>query len=636
MTNKSGLTLLIFVFLCTSFLHVSAQYDVKTEGARGDGKTLETIAIQSAIDKAFMAGGGVVNITPGTYLTGTLILKDNVTLHLQAGAVLLGSPDYRDYTEIIQNFESRTNGLYTKYFMIFAEGVKNISITGRGTINGNGLKNFLNRDPQNLRPFMIRLVNCQDVTIRDVNLLESANWTLHLLGCSNVNVDGVKFESGQRSNRDGLDIDCCRSVTVSNSRFSTGDDAIVMKATSDVLCQDITITNCIITTQASGIKTGTESNGGFRNITVSNCIIRDLPRHTGIDLAAVDGGMLQNVMISNIVMENVATPFFIRLGIRSRPYKPGQYVNKIDDVKDITLSNISVLNAQRPSSIMGLHNHKIKNVTVSNYTVRNSDMEEALPYNKIPFEEFSYPMAIMFENLPAYGLYCRNVEKLHLNNLTMSPVNNETRPALVFDRVNGLELFSVKAEIPDPASPLAHLRNVMNVTAKYCSTEGMNNPLFEVEKNTSYDLHVSDNILQSGQKDMVNVPALPDEQIFEDFKTDLKYTVNAGDTLKGLVYHDLKLSPLDFNIIINKKGSLQMCLLILNSSHEPAKVLVKYEGITQEFTVNWDEWGWAPVALLKEYPEDRNVNFEIAAEDQNKDLKISKVYFRYQDVGKTD
>lgn len=622
--------------LCPVIIEAHAQYNIKESGASGDGKTLETAAIQESIDEAFAAGGGTVEIPPGTYLTGTLILKDNVNLHIQSGAELLGSPDYEDYIEIIHKFESRTNGLYAKYFMIFAEDAKNISITGHGIINGNGLKNFLVSRPQNLRPFMIRLVNCRDVTIRDINLLEAANWTLHLLSCSDVNVEGVKIESGQRSNRDGLDIDCCQRVTVSNSSFSTGDDAIVMKTTAGLLCRDITITNCIISSLASGIKTGTESNGGFRNITVSNCIIKDLPRHTGIDLTTVDGGMLQNILVDNVVMEDVATPFFIRLGIRARPYKTGKYVDKIDDVRDISLNNISVLNARYPSSIMGLHNHRIENVTVSNYTVRNSDTEDPLPYNRIPFEEFSYPMAATFRNLPASGLYVRNVAGLHLNNLIIYPVETETRPALAFDGVSSLELFSVKAHVPDSIAPLAHFRNVRNADINYCRTFGNNKALIEAEINICEDLHLSSNILQPDQKELVYVPALQDEQVFDNFDTGLKYKVDHGDRLDNLFYHDLQINPMKFSLLINKRGSLQMCLLILNSSPVPGKVLIKYEGITQEFTVNWKEWGWAPVTLLKEYPKDKMVDFEIFPADQITSLKIAKVYFRYQDMARTD
>lgn len=634
--RKKIVIIISCIFLSSLFLNVSAQYDVRKFGAKGDGTTLDTRSIQRAIDKAYGNGGGTVEVSPGTYIIGSLILKDNVNLHLQTGAVLLGSPDYKNYTEIIHKFESRTNGLYAKYFMVFAEGAKNISITGSGIINGNGLKYFQESDPQNLRPFLMRLVNCENVTIRDVHLLESANWTLHLLGCTDVNIDGVVIENGVDSNRDGLDIDCCQRVTVSNSRFSTGDDAIVLKASSDILCQDIAITNCNIRTRASAIKTGTESNGGFKNITVSNCIIKDLPRHAGIELMTVDGGIMQNILIENIIMENVATPIFIRVGIRARPYMNGQYVNRIDDVKDIYLNNISVLNAKLPSSIMGLHNKKIKNVTITNYMVRNSEIQRPIPYNKVPFEEFSYPMAIMFENLPAYGLYCRNVEELHLNNLIMYSPDNEGRPALAFDRVNDLELFSVKANVSNQTTPMVHFRNVKNVLASFCRSIGTNDVLFETEENTCENLFLSNNVLLNGQKERNKVPALPDEQFFEDFKTELKYSVDKGESIKGLSGHDLKINPLKFSIDITKRGSLQLCLLVLNDSSKPEKVLVKYEGITQEFTINWNEWGWAPITLLKEYPKDQKVDFEIIAPGQNTNLKIAKAYIRYQDIKKTD
>jgi hypothetical protein len=634
--RKKNVILLTLLTLSTLGTTLYSQYDIRKSGAKGDGISLDTRSIQDAIDKASMSGGGTVEVPPGTYLIGTLILKDNVELHLQIGSVLLGSPDYRNYTEKIHKFDSRTNGLYAKYFMVFAEEAKNISITGPGTINGNGLKYFQEEGPQNMRPFMIRLVNCENITIRDVHLLESANWTLHLLGCRDVNVDGVVIETSSDSNRDGLDIDCCQRVTVSNSNFSTGDDAIVMKASADVLCQDIAITNCLIRTRASAIKTGTESNGGFKNITVSNCTIRDLPRHAGIELMTVDGGMMQNILIENITMENVATPLFIRVGIRARPYKNGQYVSRVDDVKDISLNNITVINAKLPSSIMGLHNKKIKNISITNYTVRNSEVQKPIPYNKVPFEEFSYPMAIMFENLPAYALYCRNVEELHLSNLSLYTVQNEIRPSMVFDRVTGLDLLQVKANVPTQTTPMIYFRNVNNVTAGYCRSVGKNDVLIQTEENTCNSILLSGNVLQTGQKEIAKVPVLPDESFFEDFKTDLKYSVEKGEIFKGISSQDIQINPLKFNIDISKRGSLQLCLLILNDISVPGKVLVKYEGISQEFTINWNEWGWAPITLLKEYPKDQKVDFEVIAEGQKTRLKVAKAYIRYQDVKKTD
>jgi polygalacturonase len=617
-------------------LAAQTQLDVKAFGAKGDGTSLETAAMQRAIDKAYENGGGVVNVPPGTYKVGTLILKDNIDLHVQAGAEIIGSPNIADYQEIIHKYESRTNGLYAKHFVLFAEGARNISISGSGTVHGNGLKNFRTGNPQNLRPFLARLVNCDNVTIRDVHLLESANWTLHLLGCRDVNIDGIVIENGVDANRDGLDIDCCQRVTVANSRFSTGDDAIVLKATNDVLCEDIAITNCVIRTRASAIKTGTESNGGFRNITVSNCTIRDLPHHAGIELMTVDGGMMQNIIVDNITMINVATPFFVRLGVRARPYKPGQYVARVDDVRDITLSNISVTNAKYPSSIMGLHSKKISNVTVNNYTVRYGETEDAVPYNKVPFMEFLYPYARMFQKLPAYGLYCRNVEGLHLQNISVYSAVNEKRPPIAFDRVNRAEILSVKAEVRNANAPFAHLRSTKDLIANYCRTLGAAKVLFEVEQSTSDNLKFSNNIIQAGQQETVQVPALPDDQLFEEFDTDIRFSVDQGATYHGLTAHELKGKPLAVDLGMTKRGPLQLCLLVLNESPTPEKLLLKYEGKSQEFVVSWNEWGWAPISLLKEYDNDAKVRFEITAVDPNSQLKIAKAYVRYQNLKKTD
>jgi len=463
--------------------------------------------------------------------------------------------------------------------------------------------------------------------------MESANLSFHILGCRDVNISGIEIETTGEGNRDGLDIDACQRVTVSNSRISTTDDAIVMKATTDVFCQDIAITNCMLRSKGSAIKTGTESNGGFKNITVSNCVIKDVPVHAGIELMTVDGGMMQNILLENITMEDVATPFFIRLGLRARPYKTGQYVNKIDEVRDIHLNNISVINAKLPSSIIGLHDNRIKNIFINGYTVRYGSTQEAIAYNKVPFEEFEYPAAMMFSKLPAYALYCRSVDGLHLQNVNMYSADNEKRPALTFDRIDDLELFSVKAETKSPTAPMMHFRNSKNVFATMCRSLGTNNVLFEAENNSD-NFNLTNNSLKPDQKDLVKVESIPDDQAFEDFKTEIKYSVENGENVMGLNAHDLK-QPLKVDLN-TKKGALQLCLLILNQSMKPEKVLLKYDGITQEFLVSWNEWGWAPISLLKEYDKNKKVEFEIVADDPGTHLKIAKVYLRYQDIGFTD
>jgi hypothetical protein len=624
--------ILVIVFLALLSVNAESQLNIRKFGAKGDGRSFDTQAIQKAIDQAFSLGGGVVNIPSGKFLIGTLILKDNVELHLEPGAMLLGSPDYKDYAEIIHKYDSRTNGLYAKHFMVFAEGAKNISITGTGIIHGNGLENFQQSDPQNQRPFMIRLVNCENVTIKDVKLLESANWTLHLLGCRDVNVDGIFIDNHVRSNRDGIDIDACNRVTVANSNFNTGDDAIVMKSTNDSLCQNIAITNCIIRTTASAIKTGTESGGGFKNITVSNCVIRDLPAHTGIELITVDGGMMQNIAIDNIVMDNVASPLFIRLGNRARSYKEGQYVDHQDDVRNIYLNNIIITNSKRPGIIMGINSKKLKNIVISNYSVQNTVAQQPVPYNEVPSMEFDYPAGTYFKNLPAYGLYCRNVDGIKINNINLFPTENEIRPAMVFDRVQNLELTSAKSEESSTVPFLAYFRNSKDADIRSCNLEGKKNFIFAEEEETNENIRYSADYILASQK----MPLLKDPAPYEDFQTDIKYIVPEGNEIEGLAARSLIENPLKFSLDITKRGSLQLCMLVLNNSHKPSKVIVKYEGIMQEYLVNWNEWGWAPLTLLKEFPSDKKVDFEISQENTDPDIKIAKVYLRYQDVKKTD
>jgi hypothetical protein len=245
-------------------------------------------------------------------------------------------------------------------------------------------------------------------------------------------------------------------------------------------------------------------------------------------------------------------------------------------------------------------------------------------------------MAIMFKNLPAYGLFCRNVEELHLQNILMCSADKEIRPALAFDRVINLGMFSVKGEVKNQSIPMIHFRNSENISAAFCRSMGHSDFLFEAEKNSVSNLNLSNNMLQTGQKEITEVTALQDDQLYEDFKTDLKYSVTGGEKIKGLPAQDLKDNPLKFSLEITKRGSLQLCLLILNDSDRSEKVLIKYDGIVQEFLIDWSDWGWAPVTMLKEYPENRKVDFEIVSLEKDSHLKIAKACIRYQDIAKTD
>ncbi|HUQ66527.1 MAG TPA: glycosyl hydrolase family 28 protein [Flavitalea sp.] len=618
------ITRFLFFITCMCACFISrSQYDVRQYGASGNGITIDTKAIQKAIDSAAVNNGGVVNFSAGKYKTGTLILKSNIELHLMPGATIIGSEDINDYTIVHQQYESRSRDLYAKYFLIYAENQNNISITGAGTIDGNGLKNFQQIRPQNDRPYMIRFVKCNRISLKDVQLLESANWTLHLLACTDVRINALTIKTSAEGNRDGIDIDACQGVSISDCHVTTTDDAIVMKSTSDEVCRDIAITNCLLSSKGSALKTGTESNGGFKNIVVSNCVIKDIPDHAGIELMTVDGGMMENIALQNMSMENVATPFFIRIGLRARPYKSKQYVQQIGNVNGITLNNITVKNARLPSSIIGVGNKKPANISITNYTVNYTGSQTGVPYNKVPMLEFEYPAANIFTNLPAFALYCRDAEGLYLQNIKVSGTGQmENRPAFVFDRVRNLQMISIEACSKSMKAPLAYFRNTGDVVAAFCKRiEGGKN-LFEIEGSISGKELFVNNFLQYSQSLVFHVPPLPDK-------------VNPDSLDTHDLSHDLKKGTITFTVKM-KAGGIQFCVMVMNKSAKPRKIRISYKDVQQEFVVDWKEWGWAPFTLLKEFSEGENVNFTIDDAASGSALRIAKYYLRSQNNGYTD
>jgi len=616
-----------------AFTSASAQYDVTDFGATGRGLVLDTRSIQHAIDSANKNGGGIVLFPAGTYKIGTVILRSNVELHFSPGTVVVGSDNLSDYTAIHQKYESRTRDLYAKYFMFFAEDERNISITGRGTIDGNGLKHFQEERPQNLRPFMIRFTNCNDVKISEVRLVESANWTLHLLACFNVNIDGVTIITTAEGNRDGIDIDACRNVMVANCYISTTDDAIVMKSTSDDVCKDIAITNCVLSSNGSAIKTGTESNGGFKNITVSNCVIKDIPYHAGIELMAVDGGAMQNILIQNIGMENVATPFFIRVGARARPYKSGHYVQSIGDAADISLNNINVINAKLPASIIGLTNKRLLNISVASYTARYVQSQPGIAYNRIPSLEFDYPAANMFSNLPAFGIYCRDVSGLTLRDVKLySSVPDESRPALVFDRIDNLQIHAIEAGPNNAQASIAYLRNIDDAVIAFCRSFNESGCLFEVEGDMNERVEFIGNPLTKNQMLAVKAVSLP--EVVNADQRDTKNIIEAK-TSNGFTPYKLKQGPVIIHVTV-KKGESQLCLFVQNEKVGINKIRISYDKIVQEFVVDWQQWGWAPISLVKKFSKDEKVNITIEATERESSLVVGKYFVRSVDNGYTD
>ena len=250
-------------------------YDVKEFGAAGDGKANDTAAVQQAIDACSKAGGGTVVFPAGVFQTGTVHLKSNVTVHLSAGATWKGYPDASLYEAIQSPVPSRMDLQPWKAF-IFALDAENITIGGAGTIwpNGEHEEFQLGKGNDPARPYGIHMIRCRNVTIRDVSLTNSALWMVRLFDCEAVRVSGITIWNHCNLNNDGVDIDGCRNVRVSDCFIDSSDDALCLKSEGEPVCEDIVVTNCILSSHASAFKLGTGSIGGFRRVTATGCVVR--------------------------------------------------------------------------------------------------------------------------------------------------------------------------------------------------------------------------------------------------------------------------------------------------------------------------------------------------------------------------
>ena len=338
---------------------------VRDFGAAGDGRRLETNPLQRAIDACAAAGGGTVSFPTGRYLTGTLFLKSRVTLRLEAGALLLGSPRLEDYPPTVPAVRSFTNN-YTERSLLYAEDLDRVAICGQGVIDGQGAA-F--KGSYKLRPYLMRFISCRDVSVQGITLKDSPMWVQHYLACTGVLIDGIRVTSTCNKNNDGIDIDACERVRVANCDIRSGDDAIVLKSTLDRPCRDVVITNCILSSLCNAFKLGTESTGGFENIALSNCTIYDT-RLSGIALELVDGGILERVTVSNVSMHNTRNAIFIRLGNRARPFKDGIPAPGVGRLRHVRISNVQAFGgAAIGCSISGLPGSPVEDIALDNVSV---------------------------------------------------------------------------------------------------------------------------------------------------------------------------------------------------------------------------------------------------------------------------
>jgi len=500
-------------------------FEVTAFGAKGDGKSLDTPAINKAIDAAAAAGGGTVYLSAGTYRCFSIRLKSNVALYLDQGATILAA----DPSEKDGQYDAPEPNQWDQYqdfghshwhnSLIWGENLENISILGPGRIWGKGLvrSGAQSRTKQQNEalgnaasdpgagPFgypnprdavesgwgnkSISLKLCHNVIIRDISILHGGHFAILATGVDNLTIDNLKIDT----NRDGIDVDACKNVRISNcSVNSPFDDGICPKSSFALgyarSTEHVTITNCQVSGYDEGtllngtykrdfrnqngsfsptgrIKFGTESNGGFKNITVSNCVF-DYCR--GLALEAVDGALLEDVTISNITMRDISTsPLFLRLGFRGRGPKETTTVGAL---RRIILSNIVVYNAdpKYASIISGIPGHSIEDVRLSNVRIyyRGGGTKEQAALDP-PEKEDTYPEPTMFGELPAYGFFIRHVKGLEMRDVEVSYLKEDARPPFWLNDVIGVDFQHVKTQRSE-GMPTFVLKNVADFNTHQC------------------------------------------------------------------------------------------------------------------------------------------------------------------------
>lgn len=479
-----------FLFLAFIFseIQLSAQestiFNVKSWGAKGDGHTLDTDAIQKTIDQCASKGGGTVLFPAGQYVTATLFLKDNITLEIPAGTTILGDTAIRNYPALTPKipYYSSEN---IHFSLFYAEGKKKISLKGNGTIDGRG-SHFKDTSPffpknYNARPFIFWFVQVKNLSVKDLRLQNSGFWMQHYLNCEEVLIDGINVFNHSNKNNDMMDIDGCKNVRIVNCIGDSDDDGITLKSMNEYPVENVVVSNCILSSHCNAIKCGTESSGGFKNITITNCVVKpsavsdkaiygNPTGNSGITLATVDGGQLDGILIDNIRISGPQVPIFLRLGNRARAYKKEQGAVSIGTLKNVQISNIIATGASKLGCLLaGLPGHELENVHLSNISITFSgggtteDAKKQLPEN-----EKKYPDAEQFGMNNAYGFQVRHARNVSLKNIRLYYERPEDRPAIVLDDVANGTLESVSAMVSAQSEAFIKVMNSGKVRIANC------------------------------------------------------------------------------------------------------------------------------------------------------------------------
>lgn len=504
-TRKLFLFSLLLIFIQQLTAAKEVFYNVLDFGAKADGLTNNTAAINSAIEAAAKNGGGTVYFPAGEFLSFTIHLKSNISLYLDQGAVLIGDnekngvgydlPEAETWYSKFQDFGHS----YWRNSLIYGDSLKNVSIIGNGLIWGRGLYTYDKPDIKGSGNKAIALKNCFNVTIKDISILHGGHFCILATGVDNLTIDNVQADA----DRDAFDIDCCKNVMISDCIInSPSDDGLCLKSSFALgyarPTENVTITNCQVFGYDHGtmldgtfktefkdeqpganhsitgrLKLGTESNGGFKNITVSNCVFE---HSRGLAIETADGGIIEDILMDNITMRDITdTPFFIRLNARMR----GPENTPVGVCRRITLSNINVHDVGgRPkfpevgaAMIMGIPGYYIEDLTLNNIRIyyRGGASKEAID-KEVQQNIDMYPDPYRWHSMPAYGMYFRYVKGLKVSDVVLRFIDKDERPAFVLDDVHDAKFYHVDAQ-KGADTPLFILKNVTNFSTH--SVEGV-------------------------------------------------------------------------------------------------------------------------------------------------------------------